>query len=434
MKIQRCYDSHVHFSAVGRLAGTLNLKGIRSFNDIDSANLKQIYFIKDWLIGFGWDENLFDDPQTIHKKSLDILFPNYPAVFTRGDGHSNLVNTEALKIAQQNKEIWSFLRESPLAVKDKNGELTGLLKEDAKFVFDSLIPNYSSDQELEFLQLAQNYFLKRGFTHIRDMTASRSQWELLLKLEQQDQLKMYIESNFTVETLNDLPRILQEMRWAQSQRTQHLRVRGAKIYFDGSLGSETALLSAPYRTSAPNCGVRLWTMSDFYQAVKSCWEENFEVSVHAIGDQGADEIVDTVLKLQSETNIKGTLNLEHAQLLSLETIKKLKKINCQAYMQPCHFLSDQKWLHSKLGDLTTRLFPWAALEEAGVKIYFGSDSPIEESSVANNLKAIEEAKIFGIPAPTSSFMSFHRHPDEAWGAGCESIFGEANELISVRAK
>ncbi|OFZ13989.1 MAG: hypothetical protein A2Z20_10170 [Bdellovibrionales bacterium RBG_16_40_8] len=112
--------------------------------------------------------------------------------------------------------------------------------------------------------------------------------------------------------------------------------------------------------------------------------------------------------------ISGKLHLEHVELLRPETIEILRNITVVCHMQPCHFLSDKKWLASKIGDLTKFAFRWRDLEVAGVPFDFGSDSPIEDVSVQKNLTAIADGQKEGIMAPEMNWVIGHTHKDTKW--------------------
>ena len=119
------------------------------------------------------------------------------------------------------------------------------------------------------------------------------------------------------------------------------------------------------------------------------------------------------LELKNE-NCVGKINLEHVQVLKDSSIEKMKTLEVVCHMQPCHWLSDRTWLREKLGSLYPFVFRWADLEQAQIPFYFGSDSPIEESSILNNIKALSESVMEGIRPIQSDIVKYHSHPDSKW--------------------
>jgi hypothetical protein len=109
----------------------------------------------------------------------------------------------------------------------------------------------------------------------------------------------------------------------------------------------------------------------------------------------------------------------------------MKEFETICHIQPCHWLTDRRWLKDRLGSLYQFAFPWRALQDNQVQIQWGSDSPIEEASVSNNWQALIESPKEGIPALQGSLLQYHSHRDLPWGAECDSLFedGKLKELI-----
>src|SRR5690606_21475453 len=53
-----------------------------------------------WIIGSGWDQNLWENKRFPTKDSLDKYFPETPVFLSRVDHHTALVNSQALHIGQ----------------------------------------------------------------------------------------------------------------------------------------------------------------------------------------------------------------------------------------------------------------------------------------------------------------------------------------------
>ncbi|MFD2144082.1 amidohydrolase family protein [Mucilaginibacter antarcticus] len=52
-----------------------------------------------WVIGNGWDQNLWAGKKFPDKAKLDSLFPVRPVILNRVDGHAAIVNQAALNVA-----------------------------------------------------------------------------------------------------------------------------------------------------------------------------------------------------------------------------------------------------------------------------------------------------------------------------------------------
>ena len=389
MIIENLFDSHTHFLSTGEFLSGLDLKLVKSKSDLVQLPLKPSSYRGDWLVGFGWNENQFTD-LTLDLKTLDAMFPNTPVFFSRTDGHTSWLNTLAFKKLNLHPQPQGLLKE-----KDHIQALLSL-------------PPYSMQQKRHFFKTAMDHYNRQGFTHIRDMASSAEQFELGLDLEKKSGLTLHMIHNFICEDKNDFSRALNEARACERMETNLLKVAGLKFFFDGSLGSETALLSIPYngKTEGPQ-GVTQWRISDLEEVMQKTWQEGLEVSVHTIGDEAAHQVVLAARRI-SAGGVAGVLNLEHVQVLRPETIQAMKSLHVVCHMQPCHWLSDQVWLKEKLGPvLYVHAFPWESLRSAKVPLYFGSDSPIEPAVLMNNLRALKESARHKIKKFNADPLHFH---------------------------
>jgi predicted amidohydrolase YtcJ len=422
-QIPRCYDSHTHLLASGILQSGLRLFDLSKPEDVQKLEIKPHHFRGEWLVGFGWDETKWSTNQLPTKEILDRAFPDFPVAFSRADGHASWLNSRALErigyLNQHEKE-----KPTPAGstiVRDENGYPTGVIAELIKIELELKIPAYTREQEKEFLREGIRYFNSRGFSHVRDMSGFIGQWNLLRELDLAGELTLYVDENFTCENLQDFHRALSEAQLARATETPHLKARGIKFYFDGSLGSQGAFISQFYSGTSEQ-GLVLWDLKDVEQVIEKTWAAGFEVCVHTIGDQAAHLILQTAQKVIQEKKVNGLLNLEHSEIVRPESIEIMKSLQIVCHLQPCHWLTDRRWLKEKLGSLYSHVFPWRALQNAKIPIQWGSDSPIEEASVQNNWKALTESPLEGIAPIEGSLVAPHSHRQSDWGSRCESTF------------
>lgn len=401
------YDSHVHWLMTGEKKSYLDLSSFPTLVQIPTSDLQTKNYRGDWLFGFGWT----DTQLTLEKPylELDRLCPSVPACFIKKDAHSCILNSVALERLVKLIEVVPAM--APFIERDSSGQPTGVLKESAFYSIYPHIPALSDSEIRTYLLEAQEYFLKQGFSHIRDMTTSTTQWRVLKDMHARGEIKLFADINFNAETLKHaqetlLPFIVSEKLAA----FDHLKIKGIKIFFDGSLGSETALLNENYK-GANHPGHALWPDDDLYAAMKLCWENNLEFSVHTLGDQAVEKVVETARRLYSQ-KVRGYLNLEHVQLVSPETIVKMKSIYVRCHMQPSHWLSDKSFLNQKLSPRSFKnLFAWEALRRAKVPISFGSDAPIEEADVQKTLEGLFDSAQAGIEEFKGEVFDFYVHPE-----------------------
>ncbi len=386
------YDSHVHFLSVGMLASGLKLQAANSVLGLKKIQIKNEYFMSEWLYGFGWNENNWVDEKP-HRKLLDEVFPDFPVFFSRVDGHSSWLNSMALH-----------------RLNIKNSE-TGILTGKDHFHNLQKLPVPNEKQIEIFLLQAQSEFLKAGFTHVRDLSTTIEIWNCLNELYHQEKLNIAFEGNRTVNSLADFQSGLTEIQLMKQTENNQMRILGIKVFCDGSLGSESAYLSDNYyRDANKGHGKIFWQKNDMQECMKKTWQAGFEFSVHCIGDQAIDDVVEIARKLSAQ-GVLGRLNIEHAEIVRSETIKKMKPLHVRCFMQPCHWLNDQRWLKEKLPHLYQFCFPWEALRRMNIPIHFGSDAPVEPISLKDNLRALSDSTDWGILELKKPWNKFFEHPD-----------------------
>jgi predicted amidohydrolase YtcJ len=85
-------------------------------------------FPSEWILGRGWDQNLWPVQEFPDKSQLDRIFPDKPVLLTRIDGHAAIANSEALQTGKNRYRHNCGRRRIP---GKKAGELTGVLIDNA---------------------------------------------------------------------------------------------------------------------------------------------------------------------------------------------------------------------------------------------------------------------------------------------------------------
>ena len=426
-----CYDSNLHWLATGQWSQQLSLHDLKKPEDILTKKIEPQHIQGGWVLGFGWDQNQWPRQAFPHRKLLDQWCADKPAVLSRVDGHASWVNSKALELAGlplgkadhvQDPQGGKFLR-------DEQGHLTGVMIDTAKFMVDAKIPALTDREVRRDLLKATQILNHAGFTHIRDLSCNPQQWNESIRLDESGLLTLAVEQFFSADDPKDFDKALDLALQAKKHHTIHLRPMGLKVYMDGALGSEGAWISQPY-PSGSGQGLCLLKDDELAGYMKKSFENDLDIAVHTLGDEAVDRVVSVALQLK-EDGYEGRLHLEHVEIIRPETISKMKVLNCVAYMQPCHWLSDSAWLQEKVGSLAKHAFPWRALQENKIPFYFGSDSPIEPVSLARNQEAILKSADKGIPKLLGETATYHSHPDRGWAANCWSVFadGKVKEVV-----
>ena len=102
-------DAHFHLKNYGKRLEQINFKGLTSLNQIKKLLEKKLQSIQkgEWILGFGWDQNLWDSKSFPSSDILNNIAPNNPIYLTRIDGHAAWVNNAA--IAKTNCSIRNYI-------------------------------------------------------------------------------------------------------------------------------------------------------------------------------------------------------------------------------------------------------------------------------------------------------------------------------------
>ena len=412
-ELVNAYDSHTHFWATGQVSEGLQLNSLTIAEDVANLQIKPQHQRGSWIVGFGWNQNNWSPNTFPNKSTLDRVFKTQPVFFSRVDGHASWINSAAIQELTKAGYDFSKNPQGGVIQRDAKGELTGILFDQAHINALLMLPNFSDQQNTHFFETSQKIFNKAGFTHVRDMSMNPYFWNLLRKMEDQKKLTVALDSLMTVESLDQLDSALVEIKKMQDDKSEQLKLSGVKIFIDGSLGSKTAYLSENYLNTEER-GLLIWSYEDIRSLIKTSWQAGQQVAIHTIGDAAVETAVKAAREV-SAGGVLGRLHLEHVQLLSSQCIQLMKPLHVTCHLQPCHWLSDSPWVKQALPTtLVKNLFQWQLLKKNKIPFYFGSDSPIEKTSLFDNLRALQESADWGVPALTGSWNEHHQYPDATW--------------------
>jgi predicted amidohydrolase YtcJ len=365
-------DAHLHLSALGKLSGRVNLDGISSLENAVSVIKKAATKLKpgQWLKGRGWNKNLWGG-EFPHKSHLDKATTG-PAALWSKDGHLIWANSAALSYFG----ISGDTPDPPGGVieKDKNGELTGILKEKAADLLYDLIPAESVDEKIGYLLEGQKKLLKLGIVGVGDFDTWPTILTDLSALEQSKKLQLRICKMIYDDVLDES--IARGVRTGQGN--DHLRAGYLKLYADGALGSQTAYMFQPYIGQPGNFGVETLTRTQLENYIGRVVKAGISVAIHAIGDKANFQTIQAIKRYSSDFQSQNLApRIEHAQILRKTEIGLFGKFGITASVQPIHATSDRDVADNYWGKRSRFAYPFRSLWQSGAALAFGSDAPIE---------------------------------------------------------
>ena len=364
-------DAHFHLKNYGKRLDQINLKGLKSLREIEKIILLKLNDTKpgDWILGFGWDQNLWDNKSFPDSEFLNQITPNNPVYFTRIDGHASWVNNCAVELTNKTiKQLDNI--DGGKVIKEC------IMVDNAMGPFKNYLPLENKEQVKKWINKAACNAAKMGITGVHDAWQDQITIDAIKELIQ--------ENNFPIRCYGMLASsdksLLKKYFKNGHYNSEYLTIRSVKAFIDGALGSRGAALHEPYCDDHNNCGLILISKEDFSSLAENCMKNNFQLNTHAIGDRGNDYALNHYANTIGKNNNKRW-RIEHAQMVSNQDIDKFKDYSILPSMQPSHCTSDMKWLPERIGKERLNLISrWQTFINAGIKIPGGSDCPIEDGN------------------------------------------------------
>ncbi|MCJ7578307.1 MAG: amidohydrolase [candidate division Zixibacteria bacterium] len=366
-------DCHTHFFSFALSLNQANLDQISSFEQILSEiktvakNLKP----KEWLLGRGWDKNILKKGGSFTKEVLDKICPNNPVALRSKDHHLLWVNSLALKLA----EIDKYTEDPPGGEIDCDPislEPTGILKENACELVWKKISSPSPEQCERLLKEAMKKANSFGLTGIHNFEEQKAVF-LFQKFLNDNELSLRVCFWISKEDLDSAISLGLRSGFGE----ENIRFGGVKLYSDGALGSQTALMFEPYENSEDNFGIEVTSQEELTDWVKKASQSGISVAIHAIGDKGVHQALNAIKHCGGRHTKTLRQRIEHIQLLHPQDLKRFSKLGVIASVQPYHATSDRDIADKYWGKRTGFRYPYKSLLNHQTKLVFGSDLPIE---------------------------------------------------------
>jgi predicted amidohydrolase YtcJ len=428
-------DAHIHFLQGGRALMLVNLNGAKSLAEAKQRVAARVGEVQPgtWILGRGWDHTLWGG-EWPSKRDLDEVAPNNPVFLSRVDGHTNWANSLALQKA-------GITRATPdpkggEIVRDAAGEPTGILKETAGGLVAQVIPDPTHDEMAEALTRALAEARRYGITSIQtNDVPSTGATPLYREFLKAGKLTVRVaEWQQFANSLADIKRERAEFA-AFREDPFRLRLTALKGYVDGTLGSRTSAMLAPFSDDPHNSGIPRLSPEELTRMIVERDAAGFQIALHCIGDRanrmaldgfeaaskanarqtsgakqddakqgeakrdegGPTSIFttydgDTIRKGEftfsvaysnyepsgERPTIMARHRIEHAQVVAPSDFVRFRDLGVIASMQPSHAISDKRWAEDRLGEYRVMgAYSWHTMMAHGVHVPFGTDWPVE---------------------------------------------------------
>ena len=371
-------DSHVHVRELGMDAVKADLVGVKNVDDI-VARLRAFApnpEAGEWIIAQGWDEGYFGSIGYPDRAAIDAAFPNNPIKMESLHGFGGFYNGAALKIAGIDKdtaepEVGNILRR-------EDGTPTGVMLTLAQGLVNQHVPPYGFEDRKTAIRAGLLKMGRAGVTSIHEAGMTPEDVAAFQALADEGELpiRVYGMLNGNNETL------MQDWfkRGYQDDPKDMFDVRGIKVFYDGSLGSRTALMKEPY-SDAPESARPTERISP--DAMLSLGERaaktGFQMAVHAIGDEGNNRTLNIFEQaLDTVPAYDHRWRIEHAQVVLPDFYGRMASLGALASVESSHAVGDSGWAEARVGPQRIRhAYAWQKMLGAGVRVLMNSDLPGE---------------------------------------------------------
>jgi predicted amidohydrolase YtcJ len=377
-------DAHLHLAEGGFRRLTIDLTGAKSLTEFRDRIRARVATAApgEWIIGSGWDHTLWAVKELPSRWDIDEVTTDHPVFLDRVDGHIAVANTRALQLASVT--VASKDPQGGKIDRDSTGQPTGILREGARDAVRAVIPQPTHDQHVSAATAALADLAQSGITSAQD-NSSWEDFQVYEELERAGKLTSRITEWLA---FDDPVETLVAHRSSHPQSDNLLHTGMLKGFMDGSLGSRTAALLAPYADDLGNSGLPQYEQAKLTQMATERIEAGFQMGFHAIGDQGVQMALDAFAEAEKDAADMKTkapnggadfrLRIEHAQVTSPAQVARFKALKVIASMQPNHLLTDMNWAKDRLGEKrASTSYAWAAMLKSGVTLAFGTDYPVE---------------------------------------------------------
>ncbi|GAB4085553.1 amidohydrolase [Myceligenerans cantabricum] len=378
-------DAHVHVLETGLAMEAVDLSesaGVRTLAaalDALAAGARRLDAADpggtECLLAFGWDEQAWPERRSFTRTELDDVAGGRPVYAGRVDGHSAVVSSALASAAGVDR--------LPGSAPD------GLLAAEAHHDVRDVSRRMSPERRARLSRSALAGWARRGIVSVHEMSAPH--------LDTRDGLTDIMTA--TADAASGLPHVVAyrgELCETAEDATgllaelPYLTGIAGDLTVDGSIGSRTAALRAPYTDLAAGPDGSAWYGNLYLSAeeianhLSAVTATGRQAGFHVIGDRAMDEVLlglHVAAQVEGESRLRaGRHRIEHGLFVDAQALSSLLLHGVSLSMQPAF---DALWggatgmYAGRLGPVRAgSLQPFADLVGAGVPLAFGSDTPV----------------------------------------------------------
>ena len=340
-----------------------------------------------WVLGDGWYMEAFPGG-TPTRQDLDRVVPDRPAFFVNRDGHGAWVNSRALELA-------GIVHDTPDPAdgrieRDASGEPSGTLHEGAMELVRDLLPETTTQELADGIQLAQAYLHRFGISAWQDAWVAPDDLTAYRMVAERGRLTGRVVACQWWERERGAEQIDAMSERRRTGSLGRLSAGTVTIMQDGVAENYTAAMLVPYLDadgrSTGNRGISFVEPEALTGHVTRLDAEGFQVHFHALGDRAVREALDAI-EAAREANgpSDGRHHLAHLQVVDPADIPRFRALGAAANMQPywaCHDAQmDDLTLPYLAPERAALQYPFRTIHRSGAVLVGGSDWSVSTPNV-----------------------------------------------------
>ena len=372
-------DNHIHTTGLGNMHSMPDLYGLSKREICESLLEYASSTVRNgthgWIVAHNWDYPHCPNP---HRRDLDAYFPSVPVLLFQFSGHAAWCNSEALRRLKIDSSTKNWATGE--VVRDKNGELSGVLREPhihpavrKRWVAASGL--WSRKHARKSLRVAFRKLNEAGITSVQDNTWYPPTLSALRDLYTNGDLTV----RFSCWVRGEYRALARRMNHGRYNDYWY-RKGPMKFFVDGAFSSRSAWMTEEYADEPGNFG-KGKESAEIIDLIEPILRKGRQVASHAIGDRAVREYCDAIEEISHRIPSVGSLRIrvEHGQLIRPDDIDRLAKLDMYVAAQPSAIVDFEKDVKLLGRERALRAYPYRSLIDAGVPLSFGSDCPGEYS-------------------------------------------------------
>jgi predicted amidohydrolase YtcJ len=386
------FDSHNHLMQVGVKLARIRLDECRSPEEMMELVQARAQNTPpgQWIVGEGWNENIFDDERLPTRWDIDPATDQHPVILMRFF-NMDVVNSVALRMAGVTRH--SADPDGGKIERDASGEPTGILRAAAKLFVRSLLPCPTLDELKSAIHLGCQEMNRWGITSVVDpglypyeitayqavhsdgqsWTGAGARAGLTVRVNMMPSWHGFREE----ESEEELEQRARGLGLFSGLGNEWLRLGGLKMAIDGGTSSHSAFMYDPFEGESEVRNFNRLDPATLRRHFRTAQELSWDVGIHTCGDLAMDMVVDAFADACRDLpRSDARHNVIHAYFPSERALRQMAEHNIAAVIQPTFLYWEGDMIFRDVGERRAANYkPARKYLDHGVVVCANSDIP-----------------------------------------------------------